>query len=485
MSSEIRLSRRGWLAGLGAALAGRGAEAEGSSPLAALVGPELRALARSIQTNGGRLGASLVELESGAEIGAEAADVAENPASNQKLVTAAALLRNLGGQRTFATGLYGRPMNGEVAELVLRGEGDPSLAGADLAQMASVLKARGVRKVGKLLVDQSAFDARFVPPGFEQQPNEWAAFRAPVSAVAVDKNSVLVVIEPAKDGAPARVSFEPDGFVELEGQILTGPRGKTPRTIAGLAPRGDHLVVRLGGAVAEGSTPLRYRQRVDDPRLLAGYSLRTALGAAGIVCDGALELGGASERSELVLHRSRPLGELLPALGKDSDNFYAETLLKAMGGAVRGTPATSAAGAELALAWLKDIGALDAGTRVTNGSGLFDSNRLSPRTLTRVLTGAWRDPAIATDFVNQLAVGGVDGTLKDRFQPLAARRAVLAKTGTLKDVVALSGYIVGPNRPTAVAFSFIASNVGGKLSGARAGIDRIVTKIADELWRGS
>jgi D-alanyl-D-alanine carboxypeptidase/D-alanyl-D-alanine-endopeptidase (penicillin-binding protein 4) len=476
------ISRRALLAGLAAAAAAPAAAASDTDGLKALVGAELESAVRWAQSVGARLGASLVELESGVELAAASPLVAENPASNQKLVTAGALLKHLGGQRTFATGLYGRQVAGELPELVLRGEGDPSLTAGDLVAMVATLRAQGLRKVGKVLVDQSAFDEHFVPPGFEQQPNEWAAFRAPVSAVAVDRNSVLVLIEPTKDGAPARVSFQPERFVELEGRIGTGPRGRSLRAVAGLAPRGDHLVAHLGGSVAEGSAALRYRQRVDDPRLLAGYVLCAALAGAGIASDATPALGGSGERTELVVHRSRPLAELLPALGKDSDNFYAETLLKALGAAVRGAPGSSAAGAETAVAWLKAIGAWDAGTHVTNGSGLFDSNRLSPRTLTGVLTSAWRDPALATDFVNQLAVGGVDGTLKERFRSLAARRAVLAKTGTLKDVVSLSGYVVGPDRRRAVAFSFIASGLRGRLSTARDTIDRVVTHIADELW---
>jgi D-alanyl-D-alanine carboxypeptidase/D-alanyl-D-alanine-endopeptidase (penicillin-binding protein 4) len=241
-------------------------------------------------------------------------------------------------------------------------------------------------------------------------------------------------------------------------------------------------VAHLGGAVSEGSAPLHYRQRVDDPRLFPGYALGACLNAVGIAFVGGLGLGGAGVSEELLVHRSRPLSELLPSLGKDSDNFYAETLLKAMGGALRGAPATSAAGAELAVAWLKEIGAWDAGTRITNGSGLFDSNRLSPRTLARLLTSAWRDPALGLGFASQLAIGGVDGTLKDRFRPYASRQAVLAKTGTLKDVVALSGYALGPERKRAVAFSFIVSKLGGRLGDARKEIDRVVGRIADELW---
>src|SRR6185436_472855 len=132
------------------------------------------------------------------------------------------------------------------------------------------LADKGLKTVGEVLVDQSAFDEHFVPPGFEQQPDEWAPFRAPVSAVSFERNSVLVSISPGERGAPAKVSFEPQGFVDIEGQIKTSPRGSRPLARVGLAPNGQRLVAKVSGSVPEGSEPMRYRQRVDDPRLLAG-----------------------------------------------------------------------------------------------------------------------------------------------------------------------------------------------------------------------
>ncbi|HTQ05980.1 MAG TPA: D-alanyl-D-alanine carboxypeptidase/D-alanyl-D-alanine-endopeptidase [Polyangiaceae bacterium] len=483
MGLPERLSRRSFLAGCGVALVGGEASA-GAAPeaLAPLIGSALEPATSWAAGVGARLGACFLDVATGAELGGVSAGVAENPASNEKLVTAGTLLHHLGGAHTFGTAVYGRLSDGRLSGLVLRGEGDPSLTSADLAVTAGALSERGAREVDGIAVDQSVFDDVFVPPGFEQQPNEWAAFRAPVSAVAVDRNSVLVLIEPMKSGEPARVTFEPDGFVETDGLVRTGPRGKPSRVSAGLAGKGDHLIAHLGGAVAEGTSPLRYRQRVDDPRVLPAYALRNALTTAGVSVSGRLGLGQSAETVPLLFHRSRSLAELLPELGKNSDNFYAETLLKALAAAVHGAPGTSAAGAELAMAWLHAIGAADAGTRVTNGSGLFDTNRLSPRTLARVLVSGWREPGLGFDYVNQLAVGGVDGTLKQRFASLAARRAVLAKTGTLNDTVALSGYVLGPGQRRVVAFSFIASGVHGRLAAARQHIDAVVERVAGALW---
>jgi D-alanyl-D-alanine carboxypeptidase/D-alanyl-D-alanine-endopeptidase (penicillin-binding protein 4) len=171
----------------------------------------------------------------------------------------------------------------------------------------------------------------------------------------------------------------------------------------------------------------------------------------------------------------------LPELGKASDNFYAETLLKAVALGTRGRPASAAAGAEVATSWLRDLGAFEPSIRIGNGSGLFDANRLTARSLARLLVSVKRHPEIAGPFVQQLAVGGVDGTLRSRFPKLAQRRAVLAKTGTLRDVVTLSGYVMDPEHARPIAFSLLLNGIAGRTATGRQRIDRVVELVAKEL----
>ncbi len=114
------------------------------------------------------------------------------------------------------------------------------------------------------------------------------------------------------------------------------------------------------------------------------------------------------------------------------------------------------------LDYLREIEALDAGTRISNGSGLFDANRVSAHTLVKTLLHAYKDPAMSRVFVAQLAVGGVDGTLKHRFLPFKKQRSIHAKTGTLDSVIALSGYAFRPDGSSPVAFSLIVSGITGK-----------------------
>jgi D-alanyl-D-alanine carboxypeptidase/D-alanyl-D-alanine-endopeptidase (penicillin-binding protein 4) len=186
----------------------------------------------------------------------------------------------------------------------------------------------------------------------------------------------------------------------------------------------------------------------------------------------------------LVTHQSPPLAQMLTAVGKYSDNFVAEMLLKVLG-AERGggPPARTQQGATAALLALEKLGIPSADIRMVNGSGLFGDNRIAATHFTHLLAKLHANPAVAPEFIAQLAVGGVDGTLTQRMTALPHARIVRAKTGTLDDVIALSGYVLGRTPDQAVAFSILLNGVRGKQAVARALADAIVAQIAGFLWR--
>ena len=440
-------------------------------------------LARWAQDGGGRAGIAVLGATSERLIAAAGEAVPLNPASNQKLLTAAAALARLGPQFRYITGVYGTIQAGTAASLVLRGHGDPSLTSADLWRLGVELVGLGLRRVsGSILVDQSRFDQSFVPPGFEQQPNEWAAFRAPVAALSVDENALVLNVAPARAGEPAAVWFEPSGYAVVSGAVSTEAQGRGNGVRFSVERgRGGRLRATIGGHIAAGLPAMRFSRRVDDPRLVAGWALKHVLTRLGVAVGGDVAEGGAGERNELALHRSEPLGKLLHALGKDSNNFYAEMLLKTLGAEVKGSPGTSAAGAQVVLDWLKQVGALAAGTKITNGSGLFDANRISADALARAVGAAYRDPAIAPEFVAHLAVGGSDGTLRSRFRGQRWARAIRAKTGTLDRVVALSGLVLAPPGREPLVFAIVVADLPGKHAESRRRTDQIVTQIAERL----
>jgi D-alanyl-D-alanine carboxypeptidase/D-alanyl-D-alanine-endopeptidase (penicillin-binding protein 4) len=94
----------------------------------------------------------------------------------------------------------------------------------------------------------------------------------------------------------------------------------------------------------------------------------------------------------------------------------------------------------------------------------------------------YANPSWREDYVTQLAVGGVDGTLVRRFRKLPRARIVRAKTGTLDDVIALSGYVLGPSPERVFAFSYLANGVSGKHTQARGLVDQLVEILAAQLY---
>jgi len=432
---------------------------------------------------GGAAAVAILDLETGVMVATHHEHDAMNPASNAKLVTAAAALRLLGPNHRFLTGLYGKLDGDRVPDLVLRGQGDPSLDAGHLYAMARELVTAGVRRVGQILVDQSYFDERYVPPAFEEQPDEWAPFRAPVSAVALDENTVTFSVRPSQKGKDATIRVDPPGIVDVVGSVRTTAKSDPEKMTLELTPKGDRLVARVGGHVPENARVMRVRRRLEDPRLAPGHALRSILASAGIEVEGSVKLGGAKEKRLLASHRSASLGELLGALGKDSDNFYAEMIFKSIAGEKKSGPASAEGASEAVTAFLKEAGAFEQGVVVKNGSGLFDANRTTAWATVSLLRAAYRDSAVMPEFVAELAVGGVDGTLRGRFRNLSQRGLVRAKTGTLKSVAALSGYVLAPPPGAPLAFSIYVNGIPDKVSAARPLMDKIVEVSARSLWK--
>jgi D-alanyl-D-alanine carboxypeptidase/D-alanyl-D-alanine-endopeptidase (penicillin-binding protein 4) len=425
----------------------------------------------------------VVDTDAGTVWAEATPELAENPASNMKLITAAVALDRLGPDFSFSTGLYGEVAGDRVETLVLRGEGDPTLTTLDLAELAQVLAHLGVASVGQILVDQTRFDDQFVPPAFAQQPDEWASFRAPVSAVALDRNAVTLFVAPSTAGQPARVWFEPPGVVAVDGAIETRNAGAGEAVQLGLEMRGEQLTARLGGHVAQGLPRLRFDRRLEDPRRAPGLVLRELLLGAHVQVQGSVGLGGADVKGRLAFHESNTLAALLPMLGKHSDNFTAEMLFKVLGARATGQPASSADGAKVVRDWLTAHALASAETRIENGSGLFDADRVSARTLSGVLEVARRDPAIFPEYLAQLSIGGVDGTLHGRFRKFRAQRNIRAKTGTLAAASALSGYVLPPNAGAPIAFSILVNGIEGQAAAVRDHIDHVVEVLAESVSR--
>ena len=210
-----------------------------------------------------------------------------------------------------------------------------------------------------------------------------------------------------------------------------------------------------------------------EPALAAATVFRKTLKAAGVVVNGAPTIGSVADFSMPVASVSSPtLATLIRYMDRESDNFTAEMLLKALG-AARSARGTSASGAVVVTTALSDAGIPLAGVRIVDGSGLSRLDRLTAGALVGILQASWADPAVRPFVIAALPVAGVNGTLEDRMRRAPARGNVLAKTGTTSDASALSGYVKG-------RYVFAVLQNGRPLSywWARVAQDRFATVLA-------
>lgn len=215
--------------------------------------------------------------------------------------------------------------------------------------------------------------------------------------------------------------------------VRTAPGWKA-RFYIGESPPLSALVVDRG----------RYLGRTSrNPALAAASLLRSTLEARGIRVARASRVGvPATEGVWLARDASAPLAKIVRFMGRESDNFTAEVLVKQLGAIIEGKGST-AAGTRAVRQLLHRGGVPLAGVRLVDGSGLSRLNRLTAVALVELLRAGLADPDVRAPFVESLAVAGIDGTLEHRMQSQPARSQVIAKTGSTSLASALSGFVRG------------------------------------------
>ena len=217
-----------------------------------------------------------------------------------------------------------------------------------------------------------------------------------------------------------------------------------------------------------------YRGRTSgNPALAAASLFRQALEAAGVAVAGRTR-AGVLTTTGLPLARdvSAPLADIVRFMGRESDNYTAEMLVKQLGAACAGRGST-AAGMEVVRKALAAAEIPLAGVRLADGSGLSSLDRLTVNAVVALLEAGLAGGELRDPFLQSLAVAGVDGTLADRLGSSPARGQVIAKTGTTTIASALSGFV-----RDRYAFSILQN--GGPISTywARIAQDRFATALA-------
>lgn len=401
-------------------------------------------------------------------------------ASNVKLITSSAALSLFGPEYRFKTEVFAIGRKGDSVDyLLVKAYGDPSLTRAELWKIADAIYETGVRKVKKgLLFDQSYFDQEKLAPLFETRDTD-AYYRPPVGAFSIHENAVAIHVEGIKKGERARVSFYPrsDYFI-VKNEVETLAKRRRSWVKIETKSVGKRLEVLLTGQVRQGYKGPYYRKRIDDPLQYAARSLRFILKRRGIkIQRNKIALKRYRESNEpLVRYYSKPLGTIVRRMNKVSSNFIAEQMLKILGAEVYGDPGTSEKGLKVLARYLKTLGIKNGSYLLKNASGLYDASGFSARQIVRVLEKSYQNFRFSSDYLASLPIAGVDGTLMHRFIGSGAEGYVRAKTGTLAEVVSISGFAGSKRRRHPIAFSILLT----KIPQRRRSI-RDARRVADEM----
>jgi D-alanyl-D-alanine carboxypeptidase/D-alanyl-D-alanine-endopeptidase (penicillin-binding protein 4) len=460
-------------------------------------------------------GVKIVSLESGKTIFEHNPEKYFNPASNAKLYTAALALERLGVDYRIRTSLYSaaRPDAAGTlkADLIVYGRGDPTMAarlnGGDyfkgLDPLITQLVTAGVRRIeGDLVGDESFFAGPPFGSGWEWDDLQ-AYYGAEVSALTIDDNALDLFVKPAdRAGIPCRITTgPPTSLVTLINRTQTSPKGTESRIVV-YRPVGENIIY-VSGRLPIDSSGYYSSVAVHNPAGLFAGLFRDALAQRGIAVTGRTRVIDWKYREvtpldltkliELGSVESMPLGDIVRETLKPSQNLYAQLLLLQVGAnAERGIGAGSWGSGEKSLGerasaeqtarpspnprspapnpyatteemsiemmndFLAQVGVKKGDVLLEEGSGLSRRDVITPEATVALLSYMSRS-RWAEAYKNALPVAGVDGTLQNRMKGTSASGNVRAKTGTLRYVYTLSGYVTTAAGER-LAFSIMLNN---------------------------
>ncbi|RCJ29251.1 D-alanyl-D-alanine carboxypeptidase/D-alanyl-D-alanine-endopeptidase [Nostoc minutum NIES-26] len=392
------------------------------------------------------------------------------PASNLKLLTTAAVLQQLGADFRIRTSVY------QNANGVLRvvGRGDPSLNDTQLQALAKQLKQKGITQIKQLIADDSYIQGDIVNPTWQWEDVQ-SDYGAPVNSFILNQNVFSLKLVPQAVGKISQLVWtdanEAKQWRTINQSITVAQNQPSNINVTRDLSGG---VLRIQGQVAANSEPYLVNLPVVDPNYYFLRRFRTALATQKISLGQTLVATGGTNLQELAAVQSPPLSELLMETNQNSNNLYAEALLRALAFKQPRVPNKSTAdlGLEALKASLTQLGVNSANYILVDGSGLSRRDLVTPEAFVQTLRGIARTPA-ASVYRASLPVAGKSGTLANRFRGTPAEAIVQAKTGTLTGVVSLSGYVNSPKYEPLV-FSIIVNQSEQPASVIRQAMDEIV-----------
>lgn len=421
----------------------------------------------------GQIGFKVVSLASGTTVFDQNSEKYMMPASNMKNFTVAAALDRLGADHRIVTGIYaaGPVENGVIHGPVrIFGRGDISISYtfnngnyfAGIDKVADAIIAAGIKRIeGDIIGDETYFRGSPLPTGWEWDDLQWY-YGAEVSALPINDNVVNLSVMPGPAGYPCLARMSPANLVvRVVNDCKTAASGSA-RTLK-IEKKLDRNLIEISGELPVGNQGFSGFVSVSRPAEMFVSILKQRLEEKGVIVAGrAFPINTKSHipqglDTEIAKLESPPLSEIAARTMKPSQNMYTETLLWTLGEEERkridsptvGPSATphpvQRSSAELGIGVVKNFlmsaGVPEDGIIQYDGSGLSRHNLITPSAVVQLYTYMAKQSRHSRAWRDSLTIGGVDGTLRNRFRGTPGEANVRGKTGTINQVSALSGYV--------------------------------------------
>lgn len=417
----------------------------------------------------GSVGVKIVSLATGKVILEQNAEKYFMPASNMKNFTVATALERLTPDHRFVTSIYAAAIpdsEGTIkGDLRIFGRGDVSMSTrftenpdpmTSLEVLVQKIQGLGIKKIdGAIIGDDSYFRGFPIPSGWEWDDLQWS-YGAEVSGLPLNDSTIDISVRPGSLGYTCTVKLMPyNPVMRIVNNCMTMPG---PRSLR-VHKRIDQNVLEISGTMPLNDAGWNNTISVSRPAEMFAALLRQRLIEKGIVVTGNYKYEKREAASmptgiEIGKIESPPLALIAAHTMKPSQNMYTETLLWTLGEysrsrttfpiAANGNGATKDS-AELGIdevkSFLTSIGVAPDGIIQYDGSGLSRHNLITPSAVVQLYTYMAKRSRFAQAWRDSLTIGGVDGTLRNRFRGTRASGNVRGKTGTIDQVSALSGYV--------------------------------------------
>jgi serine-type D-Ala-D-Ala carboxypeptidase/endopeptidase (penicillin-binding protein 4) len=373
-----------------------------------------------------------------------------NPASTMKLVTSYAALELLGPAYRWKTEVYydGNLRNGVLdGNLYLKGYGDPHLMTSDMWRLVNGIRQAGIKQInGNLIIDDSVF-ASTSANSTSFDGDGARAYNATPSAMM--SNQKMVSFRFAADDTQIRITPDPDlGEIRINSQLKIG-KGDCSSWRSRL-----NYDVNASKTPAEvifsGAFPANCSEKYMELLVLNSADLSFDL-FRKLLCEQGGNISGSvksatvpANASKLLQFDSATLADLLSDMNKWSNNIMARQLLLTIAAENQGVPATEEKGATAIKAWLASKNLVFDELVIENGSGLSRIERINAQHMGMLLGNAFYSP-VMPELMASLPILAVDGTLLKRMKASPSQGRAHLKTGSIEDVFAIAGYILGKN----------------------------------------